>query len=281
MQRDGGGQGGEPLGRALDLADAGQEGEQIALPFLGKRAADGSSHGILDAGVGGAAYVAQVDRIATALALDHRRAVHQAGEAGAIERGGHRDEPQILAQPGLRIERQSEAEIALEAALMDFVEEDGGDAGQLGIGLDAAAENAFGDDEDAGFRGCPAFEASRITDRLARLLAGQICHALGGGAGGEAPGREEPDLARAPGLAEQGGGDASRLARTGRSNEDSIRPALKRAQQVGKDVIYRQGHERRPVNKAFVKTPSSFPRKRESRDTQNSACDPGFPLSRE
>ena len=70
----------EPLGGALDLGDAGQEGEQAPLPF-GERAADRRRHLVLDPLLGGAAEMDELDRIGAALALDHRRVAHQRGEA--------------------------------------------------------------------------------------------------------------------------------------------------------------------------------------------------------
>ena len=56
-------------------------------------------------------------------------------------------QPQIGPQRRLRIERQREAEIAVEAALVHLVEQHRRDAGQLGIGLDAAEEDALGQDQ--------------------------------------------------------------------------------------------------------------------------------------
>ena len=56
-------------------------------------------------------------------------------------------QPQVGPQRRLRVEREREAEIAVEAALVDLVEQHRGDAGQLGIGLDPVQEDALGEDE--------------------------------------------------------------------------------------------------------------------------------------
>src|SRR3546814_3115404 len=107
---------------------------------------------VLDPAFGAAAEIAQVERVGTALALDHRAIAHQRGEARTVERRRHRDQPQIGAQRGLRVEREREAEIAVEAAFVDLVEQHRRHPGKLWIGLDAIDENALGDDRDARFR---------------------------------------------------------------------------------------------------------------------------------
>ena len=69
VEDDIGGQPVEPLGGALDLGDAGQEGEDSALRLVGQRCADRGGHRILDALAGIAAEMAQRDRMAAARAL--------------------------------------------------------------------------------------------------------------------------------------------------------------------------------------------------------------------
>ena len=71
----------------------------------------------------------------------------------------------------LRVERQSEAEIAVEAALVHFVEQHRRDALELRIGLDPVAEYALGQDQDPGRRRSLAVEPRRIADRRRRPLS--------------------------------------------------------------------------------------------------------------
>ena len=129
----------EPLGGPLDLGDAGQEGEQAALA-LGQRAADRRRHLVLDPLLGGAAEMdrARSDGARPSLSITGASPI-SVGEARAVERRRHGEQPQIGPQRRLRVERQREAEIAVEAALVHLVEQHGRDAGQLGIGLDALA----------------------------------------------------------------------------------------------------------------------------------------------
>ena len=68
-------------------------------------------------------------------------------------------------------------------------------------------------------------------------LAGQLRHPLGRGAGGEAARREEQDLARAPGLAEQGGRDGGGLAGAGRGDEDGVGPGAQGREQIRQDGV--------------------------------------------
>src|SRR3546814_9287309 len=103
--------------------------------------------------------------------LDHRAIAHQRGEARTVERRRHRDQPQIGAQRGLRVEREREAEIAVEAAFVDLVEQHRRHPGKLWIGLDAIDENALGDDRDARFRRALAVHPRRVAKGLARRLA--------------------------------------------------------------------------------------------------------------
>ena len=93
---------------------------------------------------------------------------------------------------------------------------------------------------DPGPRRALAVEPGRIADRLADPLAGQLRHPLGGGARGEAARREQQDLARAPGLAEQGGRDGGGLAGAGRRDEHGVGCAAQRGEQVGQDGVDRK-----------------------------------------
>ena len=185
----------------------------------------------------------ELDRVAAALAFDHRGIAHQRGEARAVERRRHGEEPQVGTQRGLRIERQREAEIAVEAALVHFVEQHGRDAGKLRVGLDALQEDAFGQHRDPGSRRALAVEPGGVADRPADLLAGQLRHPLGGGAGGEAARREQQDLAGAPGLAEQSRRDRGGLARAGRGDQHGVARFAQRLRQVGQHLVDREpGH---------------------------------------
>ena len=94
--------------------------------------------------------MARLDRESAAFADDDRCIAEEGRDARAVEGRGHGDEPQILAQPGLRVERQRETKIGIERALVELVEDHGRDAGERGIVEDEAREHAFRHDFEAG-----------------------------------------------------------------------------------------------------------------------------------
>ena len=59
-------------------------------------------------------------------------------------------------QHALQVEAQRQAEVGFQRAFVDFVQDHRGDAVQAGIGLQAAEQQALGDDLDRGFRPRPA-----------------------------------------------------------------------------------------------------------------------------
>ena len=237
VQRDR--QAGEPLGGALDLGDPRQEGEHPALAFEQSRA-DRARDRVLDPLGGVAPKIAQLQRETTPFALDHRRAAHQRGEPRAVERRGHRQQSQIGAKSRLRIKREREAEITVQAALMHFVEQHSGHAGKLGIGLNTRDENALGHHRHPRARRAAGVEPGGIAKDFARLLAGERRHALRRRARRDAPGGEEQDFARAPRLAQQRGGDGGRLPRPRRRDEHRAGLIAQRTEKIGEDGVDRE-----------------------------------------
>ena len=94
--------------------------------------------------------------------------------------------PQIFAQRLLRVERERQAEVGVERALMELVEQNPCDAFERRIVEDHAGEYALGDNLDPGSLRYQALQPHAQADRLADLLAQCRRHARGGGAGGEA-----------------------------------------------------------------------------------------------
>ena len=214
---------GEPvrqaLARAADLCLPGKKSQQRA-GFLAHRAGYGVGHLLVGALCGIAAEIARFDRECAAQRLDHRRIAEETCHARGVERRRHDDDAQILAQSRLRIERQGQAEIGVERALVELVEEDGANAGQRGIVEDEARENALGDHFDARFRSDARIEAGADADGFADLLAGQLRHAFGRGAGGQAARLQQQDLgAPEPRRIEQCRRHARRLAGAGWRHE--------------------------------------------------------------
>ncbi len=120
-----------------------------------------------------------------ALAGQARRA-EERGQALAVEGGRHHHDAQVLTQPGLHVQRQCQAEVGRQVALVELVEQQRADAVQQRVVLQHAGEDAFGDDLDAGTRGDPVLEADAVADGLADRLAELPRHELGGTARGDA-----------------------------------------------------------------------------------------------
>ena len=103
---------------------------------------------------------------------------------------------------------------------MEFVKDDAADARQLGIRLDHAGEDAFGDDFDAGGGGRFAVTAHTVADCLACGFAQCLGHAFSGSARGEAAGFEHQDFAVDQVLLEQEQGHAGGFTCTWGGLED-------------------------------------------------------------
>ena len=144
-----------------DLADPRQEHEHVANLFL-QRPHDGRHHRRFDPVLARSSRSAapasrrwsgrhpvHVDVEHAALALDHRRA-EEAGQALDVGCRRHRQQAEIGTDRRGDIEREGEAEIGREIALVDLVEDHETDARQLGVVLQASREHTFGEHFDAG-----------------------------------------------------------------------------------------------------------------------------------
>jgi hypothetical protein len=161
---------GEEILGAADFGGARQERQHRA--GIGpQRRGDRIRHLPLDRRVSLAAEIARLDRKGAALAFDDGRFAQQFCHAGAIERCRHHEDAQILAQAQLRVARQRQAHVGIERALVEFVEQHGGDARQFGIVENLAGEDALRHHLDAGRARDLRAEADAIADSLAGAFA--------------------------------------------------------------------------------------------------------------
>ncbi len=114
-----------------------------------QRARDGIGDLPFDRDARVAPEIAGLDREGAAGALDHRRVAEELADARAVERRRHDQELEVLAQALLHVARQRQAEVGIERALVELVEQHGGDALERGIVEDQAREHALGHDLDA------------------------------------------------------------------------------------------------------------------------------------
>ena len=205
---------------AADLGSAWKEDqERSVVGTQGARRRLG--HLALDRRARVASEVAGLDREGAAGALDHRCIADEPADARPVERRRHDQELEVLAQPLLRVAGERQAEVGVERALVELVEQDGGDAVEGRVGEHKAREHAFGHHLDAG---CPrdlGAEPDTVADGRADRLAQRRRHARGGGAGGEPARLEHDDLSvPRPRLLGQHERNPRRLAGAGRRDQD-------------------------------------------------------------
>ncbi len=110
-------------------------------------------------------------RIGAPFAYDHRRLTESGRDRGRVERRGHHDEAEILAEHGAGLEGERQPEIGGQVPLVELIEADGGDAVQPRILLQHPREDPLGHDLDAGACSDLAVVPHAVAHRLARALA--------------------------------------------------------------------------------------------------------------
>ncbi len=211
---------GEQAGRAVNLPLSREEGEDGAA-LLRQRLPDGPGHRLLETLRRVATEIMRLDREHPALRFDHWRAVEEAGDAGDVERGRHHQQAQVVPQELLRLTRQGEAQVRVEAAFVKLVEQHRADAFQRRVVENHTGEHALSDHLDPGVRADAGLQAGAVADGLAGAFAKGHGHALGGGAGGQSTRlqHQHPCTAQ-PRLVEQRQRHDRRLARARRGGEN-------------------------------------------------------------
>ena len=121
----------------------------------------------------------------------------------------------------LELEGAGQGDVAVEMALVKFIEKNRGDAAQLRILNQLAQENSFGDEANAGAIGGDVFEADLVTDFVTEAAIALGRDARGEETGGEAARLEDHDLAVAEqAMIEQDLRDLGGFSGAGRSLED-------------------------------------------------------------
>ena len=116
-------------------------------------------------------------------------------QRGGVQRGRHQQQSQVVAQGLLHVERQRQSDIRVQAALVELVEDDQRDTGELGIVLDDPRQHPFGDDGQSGVFGHPRLAPHAQSDALSRSLAEVGGQAVGHRSGRQTTGFEQDDPA--------------------------------------------------------------------------------------
>ncbi len=186
--------------------------------------------------------MAGFDRECPAFRRDDGGAVQQPGDRRAVQGGGHDQQAQVVAQDRLGLEAQRQAQIGVQAAFMELVEQDGADPFQGGIALELPDQDALGHDFDPGLRPDLAVHPDAVADGFADGFPQHVRHPAGCRAGGQSARLQHHDLrAGQPRLVQQRQRDAGGLAGAGRRLEDGVGSRGQGPADVGKDRIDRQG----------------------------------------
>ncbi len=164
-----------------------------------------------------------LDGEGSAFDVEDGAVVQELRDGLGFESGGHDDENEVGADGLLDFAEEGDGQIGVEAALVEFVEDDCADAFEEWIIDELAGEDAFGHDAQAGIGGHAALEANLVADLLAERPAVFVGDALGGGAGGDAAGLEHDEIGMIGGEKiglEDGGRDAGGFASARLGDED-------------------------------------------------------------
>ena len=166
----------------------------------------------------------------------------RAATAVAVERGRHHEDAEVGPQVRPGVEGQRQAQVGLEAALVELVEDHQPHAVEAGVALQPPGEDALGHHLDPGVAADGPVVAGAVADRAADLLAEQRRHPPGRGPGGQPAGFEHDDAPVAEPLgAEQGEGDRGGLAGAGGGLEHGQARAGERGLELGQGGDDRQG----------------------------------------
>ena len=216
----------ESVAAAHDLADAGEEHEDVAV-VLGQRPDDGSFDGALEAVLALPRQPADVHRVGPSGDLDDRRRIgsdagEEASEPRRVSGRRHRQDAQVGPQRRGHVEGQRQAEVGRQVALVNLVEDHGGDARQLRVALQAPSQHAFGEHLDACRRADTPLVAGLVADQFADPLPGEVGHPPRGRPRRQPPRLEHHDLAvAAPRRIEQRERHDRRLAGAWRRADDA------------------------------------------------------------
>ena len=183
-----------------------------------------------------------VDGKGTPFRAQHGRLLQYARHGGAVQRCRHHEDAQRirgLTEQRTSREGQREPQIRVQAALVEFVEDQQARSRERGVVLQHAVQDALGDHFDP--RSCRDFrlETHAVAHGETRLLAQKRGHAFCRSARGHAAGFQHQDaLPGEPGFVEQRERHQRGLARAGRGFQHELCPLAKAARdptQQGRD----------------------------------------------
>ena len=217
-----------------------QETEHAAI-ILPQGLADCRCHGLIERFVCPPRAIGNLNLIGTAFAFDHRRIIEQGGNPRAVQRRGHGEQAKIGTQCLLAVECQGEAQIVVETAFMELVEQNSTNTRKLGIIDDHAGKDARGDELDPGLFRNPGFMTNAITNGLSNRFSKKGGDVDGGRTRCKPPRFEHQDtVCTQPAGSQQGRRNAGRLAGAGCGNQNGTGGRFQGHQQFRQDFVDRQ-----------------------------------------
>jgi hypothetical protein len=154
-----------------------------------------SGDAVFQTGIGSPRHPMQIDRERPTQARHDWGVPKEGRDRARVESRRHDENANIRPEALSGVERECQAEIRLEVALMELVEDDELDPVEQGVSLQASGENAIGDDFDSSGRRHPAFVTSREADGPPDTLAEECRHPRRGGASRDPTGLEQEHAA--------------------------------------------------------------------------------------
>ena len=243
---------GKLLRGGADLARARQEDEDVAACPRDRRAPHRRHHLLRQAAIVGSLEMLDLHRIAPSFA-PHDGTGEEGRDRFRLQGRRHDGELQIRPRGPHQPRQKRKREIAVQVALVEFVEHHRSHAGQRRIAEQAPGENGFRQEAQAGVRSGDVLEADLVPDRLAQLLFALGGDTAGSGARRDAAGFEDQYLARD--LLQQGGRNARRLPGARRRFDDDRRSLSERLADVRQRLVDRKLFAHRFHDEAEVYRP--------------------------
>ena len=161
--------------RAVDLADAGEEDEDVAVVVVIRDEAGDALRQLEPRRCSG---VGDVDRKRAAGAADDRGVAEELRDRLGFERGGHHDEHQVRPDGLAHLAEQRDGQVGVQAALVELVQHDAADAFEERVVEQLPREDALGHDVQARLGGDLSLEADLVADLAAELPAVLLGDAL-------------------------------------------------------------------------------------------------------
>ena len=176
--------------------------------------------------------------VRASLTRDHGCITQQGSHGRNVERGRHHEDAQLGAKQRLRLQRERQAKVAMQVALVKLVEQHDADALERRIVEQHSREHTLGDDLDSRGRTDARVATHAKAYRRTNGLAEQEGHAVCRCSRGEAARFEHQDLAAVqPGRVEQGQRNARRLSGSRWSLKHHRGRCRKRHLQLGKRML--------------------------------------------